>query len=344
LQYNVTHINLREILPNNKIIGAISTRIGFGIFAPIIDRYLRSLLGNKQFDIIWIDTGAELSEQTMRWLRKSGLRIVNYNADDPFGARDGRKWKLYLQTLKYLDLVAVVRSENIREAYERGAANVAWCFRSFDPIAHSPTREFEITDALRDRWAHEVLFVGTWMPERVDFIKRLINRGIPIAIYGDRWREKCQDKTVMANFKGTALYGRDYVHAIQFSKIAIGLVSEGNRDRHTTRSLEIPYIGGAVFCAKRTDEHARLFVDNAEAALWSTAEECASICKRLLKADRERREIAQAGRQRVIQNRLSNDEVLFALINILNGNDPNHDYVCPSKSQISARTVRGAHA
>ena len=83
-------------------------------------------------------------------------------------------------------------------------------------------------------------------------------------------------------FKGQTLKGKDYISAIQGSKICLGLLSKGNRDLHTTRTFEIPFIG-SLLCAERTSEHLELFDENLEAVFWNSAEECAEKCKELLK-------------------------------------------------------------
>ena len=67
---------------------------------------------------------------------------------------------------------------------------------------------------------------------------------------------------------GPAIYGDDYLKAIQLAKVSLGLLSKGNRDLHTTRTFEIPYCGG-LLCAERTSEHLQLYQEDVEAVYWS---------------------------------------------------------------------------
>ena len=62
------------------------------------------------------------------------------------------------------------------------------------------------------------------------------------------------------------------------------MLGKGNRDRHTTRSFEIPAIGG-LLCAERTDEHRESFEEGMEAVFWNDAKECVDQCRRLLNDD-----------------------------------------------------------
>ena len=104
------------------------------------------------------------------------------------------------------------------------------------------------------------------MPERGPFLLRLVERGVPLRIYGARWNLAPEYERLRACVASGNLVGDDYVKAIRGAEIAIGLLSKGNEDLHTTRSLEIPAIG-TLFCAERTSEHLAMYEDGEEAVL-----------------------------------------------------------------------------
>lgn len=117
-----------------------------------------------------------------------------------------------------------------------------------------------------------------------------------------------------AFWRGPGLHeDRDYAAAILASKVCLGLLSKGNRDKHTTRSLEIPSLGG-LFCAERTSEHLALYEEDREAVFWSSAEECAEKCLALLKDEPRRRAIAEAGHRRALKNGWFNEKVLARIL------------------------------
>jgi hypothetical protein len=91
-------------------------------------------------------------------------------------------------------------------------------------------------------------------------------------------------------------------------------LSKGNRDLHTTRSAEVPFIGGPIFCAERTKEHEFLFDERKEALLWSSAQECAELCRKALDDTSQRSAMTKAAKARIEAHRLSNDEVLSAIL------------------------------
>jgi len=155
-----------------------------------------------------------------------------------------------------------------------------------------------------------VAFIGTWMryEKRDEFLLELVAQGVPISIWGDRWEKSPHFAKLKSYWRGNALRGRDYVAAIQGSKLCLGMLSKGNRDLHTQRSLEVPFAGG-LFCAERTTEHQELYKEGAEAVFWSDATECADICNRLLKDSILREKIRKSGMERIRALKLGNEDV-----------------------------------
>jgi spore maturation protein CgeB len=80
------------------------------------------------------------------------------------------------------------------------------------------------------------------------------------------------------------LPGDDYAKVIQCAKVNLGSLSNGNRGLHTTRSLDIPALGG-LLCAERTTEHREMYVEGKEALFWSSAQECAKVCCNIVEGE-----------------------------------------------------------
>jgi spore maturation protein CgeB len=129
---------------------------------------------------------------------------------------------------------------------------------------------------------------------------------VPLAIYGNDWQKAPEWPGLQSAWHGPAIYGDDYLKAIQLAKVSLGLLSKGNRDLHTTRTFEIPYCGG-LFCAERTSEHLQLYQEDIEAVYWSDAKECINKCQKLLNDDKMRNEIAEQGRIRCLRNGIFNE-------------------------------------
>jgi hypothetical protein len=207
--------------------------------------------------------------------------------------------------LSEFDLCLFHRQKNFQDAVEFGARDVMIVPHAADEVAHmSPPYDAE--DAAV--WGSEVVFVGTWFLERGALLHALIEAGVPLTIYGARWNKAPEWSAIRNHWKGPNLTGLDYVKAIKYAKVALGLVEKRVGDEYTTRSAEIPYIG-TVLCAERTVEHDRLYNDGIGVMLWSNAQECAECCRWLLQNPTQREAMAEAGQRRCVQNGMLNEVV-----------------------------------
>jgi spore maturation protein CgeB len=281
--------------------------------APLIETYLKKkitpIIRKFNFDVTFVDNGELVGRRIISVLKNVSSFVINYNNDDPFGSRDKKKWRLYLEAVPYYDLLAVVRQVNVAEAYALGAPKVIQVFMAVDEL-DGPR---EITSQDRLRLSHEVLFIGTWMPERGPFLQKLVAAGVPLAIYGNDWQKAPEWPALQSVWQGPAIYGDDYIKALQLAKVSLGLLSKGNRDLHTTRTFEIPY-GGGLLCAERTSEHLQLYQEDVEAVFWNDVTECIEKCKKLLNNDKLRADIAEKGRIRCLRNGIFNEANLKKML------------------------------
>ncbi|MCL1926183.1 MAG: glycosyltransferase [Syntrophorhabdaceae bacterium] len=316
--HEVDIVNIAEpgaFFPKHQQANRILNKFIYEGGAWAVERCIRPLLNRaiqkQRYDIAWVDQGVLISPDMVKRLKDSIPIVINYNVDDPFPSKDKTKkrFSVYRKALPIYDLVVVVRVENIAEAYEAGARKVLRVYFSADEVAHAPLK---LTLEDRSRFASEVSFIGTWMPERGPFLARLLELGVPLTIYGERWK-KSKEWPILRSVWQEPQMGVDYVRAIQCSKICLGLLSKRNRDLHTTRSVEIPYIG-SLFCAERTSEHEAMYKDNKEAVFWSTAEECAEKILWLLKNKEVRLSITKAGQRRCQNNKFLNEIVVKQIL------------------------------
>jgi len=306
LGHRVHHVDPWAFLPRSRWLRVWIWQTGALYLGEFIRRQVLARIPTNACALSLVDAGELVGPRLVQDLRSRCGVIANYNVDDPYGGRDGRRWRLHLKAVPLYDLVVVRRQVNVPEAYARGARRVLRVFRSADEEAHAPR---PLTSADRLRWNNDVLFAGAWMPERGPFMAELIQHGVPLAIYGDGWQKAREWPSLRAIWRGPTLRGDDYVKAIRGAKVCLGLLSKGNRDLHTGRSMEIPFAGG-VLCAERTSEHVALYREADEAVFWNDARECAERCYALL-ADRERRAaIAEKGMQRCVMNGHLNERVM----------------------------------
>ena len=118
-----------------------------------------------------------------------------------------------------------MRDRNIREAFARGARNVLRVYMSADEVAHSP---LAVSEQDYRKWSSEVVFVGTWMPERGPFMARLIELGVPLSIFGNRWNRAREWAALRRFWRGPGLEDeQEYAKAIQCGKSKLGNALQG---------------------------------------------------------------------------------------------------------------------
>jgi spore maturation protein CgeB len=270
-------------------------------------------IGSREFDLAFVNCGMLVDRTLVSELRQRCGAVINYNNDDPFSPRDGGKWRYYLDALPVYDLVVVVRECNVGEARAAGAQDVMRVYMSADDAAHAPR---PLTEDDKREWGSSVAFIGTWMPERGPFLRRLIELGVPLAIFGDRWHKADEWPLLHPHWRGPGLFADgDYAKAVQCAEVCLGLLSKGNRDLSTTRSFEIPHLGG-VLCAERTSEHLDLYREDEEAVFWDGPEECAEKCRRLLADEAFRMRLSEAGRERCVRNQTTNGQILDRVLQV----------------------------
>lgn len=304
-------------IPDRKLMKAMRLPIAALLDAWTSLRLKRSPALAERYDVAFLNQPRCLGPRCYRVLRSRCRHIVSYVNDDPFGHAHLPYWKLFLRTLPSNDLVAVSRDVNVAEARALGARRVLRVPFPADEELHVPV---ELSPDEARRWSSEVLFVGTWFPERGPFLRELLERGVPLSIHGGGWNAAPEWPALRGCFRGDALRGEDYVKAIRGAKIALGLLSKDNRDECTRRSMEIPAIG-TLLCAERSPEHLRLYEEGREAVFFHDADECAELCRALLADDARRRAIAAAGHERFQRNRATNRDMLTGILAALEKGD-----------------------
>lgn len=310
LEHVVEHLDLRQFLPKTAWVDRISWRLGGNLIAPLLMRNLSEKLNGKKFDLCYVDGGEWVTPKVISLLRLYAKKVINYNIDDPLGARDGARFKAYRQSLPYYDLNLVVREDNITEAAMLNVKKIIRVYRSADEVSHAPRK---LSEKDHQTWDSDVLFLGTWFPERGPFLLELIQLDVPLTIRGPNWHKAPEWPQLKQYWKGGAIAGDDYAKAIQCAKVNLGLLSKENRDLHTTRSLEIPALGG-LLCAERTSEHITMYNEGQEAIFWKDAAECAAMCRFALSDENRRQTIATAGHQRVMKNGHYNETILSTIL------------------------------
>jgi spore maturation protein CgeB len=310
LGHEIEHVDFRRLLPSPKWVDRFTNYVGAQWTTPWLLRRIPGQLSGQHHDLCLVDSGVYVTPSIISLLRKYANKVINYNIDDPLGPRDGGRSTAYRKSVPFYDLCVVMRAQNVEEARAMGARDVLRVHMTADEVSHAPR---ELTPADFERWRADVLFLGTWFPERGPFLSSLIKRGVALTIRGSNWHKAEEWSQLKPFWKSGPIVGDDYAKAIQCAKVNLGLLSKGNRDLHTTRSQEIPALGG-LLCAERTSEHLAMYEQGQEALFWDHADECAEMCRFAIGDEARRKAIASAGQRRVHANNHFNEATMSQII------------------------------
>jgi spore maturation protein CgeB len=312
--HRVVHHGLQDYCP---AVGRQSNKLhyltGHRLRQATILRRLAELNHHRKWDVVWVDSGWWCGPQVTTWLKTVCKRLVLVCCDDPFGGRDGRHWDSLKSAIPVFDLCVSFRDVTAADFIAAGAKKSKRMMFGYDEVAHSAA---SIENGIEEL-SSQVAFVGSRMENRHEFMLDLIRLGVPLSIWGDGWRNGPGWRQLRDCWRGPGLGGARYVAAIAHSKVCLGLLSRGNRDLHTTRSVEIPYAGG-LLCAERTTEHSAMYHEGQEAVFWKDAEECAAACFSLLADPQRQKSIRAAGAAKVRTLGVGNESLVTSVLSELN--------------------------
>ena len=262
--YNYYHSSLF-----NKMI----FRMGVSTIYKIINREIIESIRIFKPNIVWVFKGMEVLPQTIVWMKKQGIKVVNYNPDNPFlftGKGSGNinvKTSIGLYDLHFTYNLEI--KKQIEQKYHLPCYWLPFGFEISEELYNKSKLENEIIKAS---------FVGNPDKERAAFFKALANKNIEIDIYGNDWRKYLHNKNITIF---NPVYGDDLWIKLRTYRVQLNPLRPHNRDSHGMRSFEVPGIGGIMLAARTTD-HIQFFEEGKEAFFYDSVTTAASTIQQIL--------------------------------------------------------------
>lgn len=160
----------------------------------------------------------------------------------------------------------------------------------YDPALVEPVK------SIRD----EVVFVGSRYPNRVDLLEYLHGRGVPVRAYGRQWSHHPVDRLRTWEWARPPVPShRDIslrqAYAVQ-AQAAAAINVHGLQAGLTMRTFEVPGNGGLQLVDR--EDVAEFYEPGTEVLTFSSKEELAQLCQRLLAEPRWGAQIRAAGQRR----------------------------------------------
>ena len=300
-----------ECLPANNLIRRWCFKTGAAGFEHVIATRIAARIPAEPFDLVVVDNGELVAPAALMAIAQRGKPIVNLNQDNPYSGRDGRRFRLFLKSLPYYRVLYAPRYSSVVAGVELGAqAAVQFWFAADDCLKDPASYPTALEMA---PFRAKVAFTGTWMEDRGEFIEYLLSEGIDVMVNGPRWDRYKGYERIKSRVRLGHLDQKTFFAAIAAADISIGLLSKGNLDLHTTRSMEIPALR-SLLVAERTEDHEVLYEDGREAFFWSDPAECARVLKALVADPVAVERARHAGRARAVANNHFNEPLMKFVI------------------------------
>lgn len=273
----------------------------------------RTLVGlfSASFDIVWLDNASIVRPSTLAHLTAANPRLllVWFSEDDMMNPRHRSRW--IEASIPRFDLWVTTKSFNaeLQELPALGAQKVLFVHNAYDRDLHQP---LEISEDDQRRFGAEVAFVGTFEQPRSRSLLALAQAGVKCRVWGNGWSGMigAHPNLIIEN---RPVYGMDYNRVLAATAINLCFLRHFNRDRQTTRSIEIPACG-AFMLHESSEELSSLLRPGVEAAYFANDDELISACRYWLANVTARRAVAAAALQRVRALGLSHHETVSRIL------------------------------
>jgi spore maturation protein CgeB len=276
-------------------------RLGVPFLGPLdlarTNQQILELARTRRIDVLWLEKGLPIRPGTLRTLKKiqPSCVIIGFSLDD-MGARHNQSGQ-FLRCLAWYDVYFTTKTYGVEELRSLGCPRVHFVANAFDPETHRPV---SVTAERKELIGAPVGFVGTFEEDRARSMHFLALQGINVRIYGNDW-QSFRPATPNLRIEGRAVYGDEYAEVLSAFDINLCFLRRVNRDRQTTRSVEIPACG-AFMLAERTEEHLALFREGVEAEFFGSNDELLEKVRYYLDHPEQRKRIAAAGRERCLRS------------------------------------------
>ena len=304
-------INLKK-KSTHKLIKKICSKVGFPIDEFSFNETLLNSDLNK-YDVIFIVKGVTIFPKTLQLIKKkkSDIIIISWSLDDMYAKHNNSYY--YRKGLKFYDYVFTTKSYNVKELELFNAKKIIFHYQFCND------HFFNYVNPIISEKNIDVSFIGFPEKARFESLKFLAQSGIKVNVYGSvKWKSKKYNFN-HPNFivQPRKVDFHEYIDLVSKSKISICFLRKKNRDLHTTRSIEIPAIG-TLMIAEKTSEHCRLLEEDDQAVFFSNNIELLSKIKFFLKNEKEREKIAENGKKRINDLKLSSSHFLDFFIKQIN--------------------------
>lgn len=263
---------------SGNILRKIIFKLGLSSIHQKINTQFKEIVIAFKPDVIWVFKGMEITPDSLQWAKQKGIKLVNYNPDNPFiftGKGSGNA--NITNSIDLYDFHFTYNLEIKKQLEEKHKAKTG-----FLPFA------FDVSDDLFETCKQEqevvkACFLGNPDKIRAAFIEQLAAKGVEIDVFGNDWDKFVHHKNITPH---KPVYSTEQWKTLRKYRLQINLMRVHNEDSHNMRTFEVAGIGG-IQVAPNTKEHNLFFEDGKEIFLYKNVDECVGKINYLLSLSNE---------------------------------------------------------
>ena len=254
-----------------------------------------SLAAEKKPDVAIITGGHRITSSTIRTFKNNGICTVLWTIDAPLN------FQSIIDVAPIYDHIFCQGTEAVELLDRAGIKGANWLPMACDPSEHRPV---EISAEEKERYGNDVVFVGSYYPNRAELFENI--SGFDLGIWGPGW-EKLEEKSKLRRcIEGSHTPPSEWLKIYSASKIALVTHYQDPEKRFPVYQAS-PKIFEAMACGAFTVSDKQrdvfsLFKDGEHLIRFDNSGALVEKINYYLDHSGERERIALQGREEVLKN------------------------------------------
>lgn len=294
---------------SGNILRKIIFKLGLSSIHKKINNQFKEIVDDFKPDIIWVFKGMEITPESLKWAKSKGIKLINYNPDNPFiftGKGSGNA--NVTDSIGLYDFHFTYNLEIQKQLQQQYNAKT-----DFLPFAFDVSKEL-FDECSKEDEIVKACFLGNPDKIRSAFLEQLASKGIEIDVFGNDWDKFVTHKNITTHMP---VYSNEQWKTLRKYRVQINLMRIHNEDSHNMRTFEVPGIGG-LQVAPNTKEHQLFFEEGKEIFLYKDIDECVTKINYLLSLSKEQaNEFRTLSNNAAINKKYSYKDRTFQVYNVL---------------------------
>jgi spore maturation protein CgeB len=260
-----------------------------------INRKMVFLATETKPHIVIVTGGHRITSRTVKTLRDNGIVTALWTIDAPLN------FQPIIEVAPLYDHIFCQGTEAVELLNHAGIKGAHWLPVACDPSHHRPV---ELSAKERKHYGNDLVFVGSYYPNRAELFAELID--FDLAIWGPGW-EKLHSYSPLRRFlRGGQLRPEVWLKVYSASRIVLAIHYQDHEKRFpvyqaSPRIFEALACGAFVISDNQRDVFS-LFKEGEHLVRFSDSDDIVETITYYLDRPKERGQIAEQGRQEVLNN------------------------------------------